>query len=212
MIDVSGRKVIALRWIALLCAGISASAPASNGLNLIGFGTESVLMGGADVAVARDTLALNTNPAGLARIRSLPDGRTVHLSDVANVRDGFVDIDQEGYFNGEPSINCVVYQNAGQDAIRISQLVKAYVLAKKGAAFDPHGLESAAASDNGQGPDEQPLLERLRVIEDELHALDPADAMSWRSIIEEALLQPSEGDIPQVLRAARKNDGKPRLN
>ena len=77
-------------------------------------------------------------------IRSLPDGRTVHLSDVANVRDGFVDIDQEGYFNGEPSINCVVYQNAGQDAIRISQLVKAYVLAKKGAAFDPHGLESAS--------------------------------------------------------------------
>ena len=56
-------------WIALLCAGISTSASATNGLNLIGFGAESVLMGGADVAVARDTTALNTNPAGLARIR-----------------------------------------------------------------------------------------------------------------------------------------------
>ncbi len=54
--------------MALLCAGLSASALGSNGLNLIGFGAESALMGGADVAVARDTSALNTNPAGLARI------------------------------------------------------------------------------------------------------------------------------------------------
>ncbi|MEI8380228.1 MAG: efflux RND transporter permease subunit [Planctomycetota bacterium] len=77
-------------------------------------------------------------------VRSFPDGRTVYLSDVADVRDAFVDIDQEGYFNGEPGINCVVYQNNGQDAIRISQLVKAYVLAKKGLPFDPHGFEAAS--------------------------------------------------------------------
>ena len=76
-------------------------------------------------------------------VRSLPDGRTVYLSDVANVQDAFVDVDQEGYFNGFPAINCVVYQNNGQDAIRISQLVKAYILAKKGAPFDPYGLETA---------------------------------------------------------------------
>ena len=73
-------------------------------------------------------------------------------------------------------------------------------------------LESAAASDNGQGAGEQPLLERLRIIEDELHALDPADANSWRRIIEETLLQSADGDIPQVFRAARKGDGKQRLN
>jgi long-chain fatty acid transport protein len=44
-------------------------ALANNGLNMIGFGTESVGMGGADVAVARDTTALNTNPAGITQIR-----------------------------------------------------------------------------------------------------------------------------------------------
>ncbi|MBS0205836.1 MAG: efflux RND transporter permease subunit [Planctomycetes bacterium] len=77
-------------------------------------------------------------------VRSLADGRTVYLSDVASVQDAFVDIDQEGYFNGEPSINCVVHQNTGQDAIRISQLVKAYILAKKGLPFDPYGLDDAA--------------------------------------------------------------------
>ena len=75
-----------------------------------------------------------------------------------------------------------------------------------------NGLETAAGSDNGQYPEEQSLLDRLRVIEEELHALDPADAGSWRRVIEETLLQSSDGDIPQVFRAARKGDGKPRLN
>jgi long-chain fatty acid transport protein len=45
------------------------AACAANGLNMIGFGTESIGMGGADVAVARDTTALNTNPAGLMQLR-----------------------------------------------------------------------------------------------------------------------------------------------
>jgi long-chain fatty acid transport protein len=46
----------------------ASSALANNGLNMIGFGAESVMMGGADLAVARDTSALNTNPAGLIQI------------------------------------------------------------------------------------------------------------------------------------------------
>ena len=53
--------------LALSCLGIS-SAHATNGINLIGFGAESTLMAGADIAVARDTSALNTNPAGLTQI------------------------------------------------------------------------------------------------------------------------------------------------
>ena len=51
---------------------LAAASPAyaTNGINLIGFGAESTLMGGADVAVARDTSALNTNPAGLTQIKA----------------------------------------------------------------------------------------------------------------------------------------------
>ena len=49
-----------------LCAGL---AQANNGINQIGFGTESALMAGADAAMARDTAALNTNPAGLAHTK-----------------------------------------------------------------------------------------------------------------------------------------------
>lgn len=55
-------------WVIGGLVSVSLSAHATNGINLIGFGTESLLMGGADTAVARDTSALNTNPAGLTQI------------------------------------------------------------------------------------------------------------------------------------------------
>jgi long-chain fatty acid transport protein len=57
-----------LHGILWLIPILATPATANNGLNLIGFGTDSALMAGADTAVARDTTALNTNPAGLANI------------------------------------------------------------------------------------------------------------------------------------------------
>jgi len=54
--------------ICLLLSTLPTAAIATNGLNLIGFGAESYMMGGADLAVARDTSAMNTNPAGLTQI------------------------------------------------------------------------------------------------------------------------------------------------
>lgn len=53
---------------ALLTLGVAFPCAADNGLSLIGTGAESVAMGGADVAVARDTTALSTNPAGLSQV------------------------------------------------------------------------------------------------------------------------------------------------
>jgi long-chain fatty acid transport protein len=47
----------------------SGQANSGNGLNLIGFGIESNLLAGADVAMAHDTGALNTNPAGLSHTK-----------------------------------------------------------------------------------------------------------------------------------------------
>ena len=60
-----------LNIIAFTLCGLSIATQsnATNGINLIGYGAESTLMGGADTAVARDTSALNTNPAGLAQIK-----------------------------------------------------------------------------------------------------------------------------------------------
>lgn len=50
-----------------VCLGYGLPTHAANGLNLIGVSAESIGMGGADLAVARDTLALNSNPAGLTQ-------------------------------------------------------------------------------------------------------------------------------------------------
>lgn len=41
---------------------------ASNGLNLVGFGAESLGLGSADIPVSRDANAVNINPAGLTQI------------------------------------------------------------------------------------------------------------------------------------------------
>ena len=46
------------------------AAQASNGFNLVGFGVESLGLGSADIAVARDSTAVNINPAGLTQIDS----------------------------------------------------------------------------------------------------------------------------------------------
>lgn len=79
-------------------------------------------------------------------VRSLPDGRTIHLRDVADVVDGFADIDVRSYWGatGEPvarSFGLMVQKTPSQDAIQISTLVKAYVAGKQGKPFDPYGLE-----------------------------------------------------------------------
>lgn len=64
---VRGRLAVLSVAAAILAAAHPAAA--NNGLNMIGFGTESIGMGGADVAVARDTTALNTNPAGITQLK-----------------------------------------------------------------------------------------------------------------------------------------------
>ena len=44
------------------------SALAINGMYLTGYGNESSMMGGADVAVARDAFAATNNPAGMTQL------------------------------------------------------------------------------------------------------------------------------------------------
>ena len=62
---------------------------------------------------------------------------------VAVVRDAFVESDLEGYFNGHPAVNCVVYKTSSQDAIQIATLEKAYVAGKTGMPFDHYGYNAA---------------------------------------------------------------------
>lgn len=78
-------------------------------------------------------------------VRATPDGRKITLTDVATIRDEFVETDLESYFNSQPAVNCVVYKNRTQDAIQIATLVKAYVYGKLDRPFDPYGFDAAFA-------------------------------------------------------------------
>ena len=64
------RNAVGLVLLMMCIGGWPEPCSATNGLNLIGHGTESIAMGGADLAVSRDTSALNLNPAGLTQIES----------------------------------------------------------------------------------------------------------------------------------------------
>lgn len=63
-----GRR-IAARFL-LAAAPLTACAPAQagNGLNLIGFGAESIGLGGADIPMSHEISGININPAGLSQI------------------------------------------------------------------------------------------------------------------------------------------------
>jgi hydrophobic/amphiphilic exporter-1 (mainly G- bacteria), HAE1 family len=76
-------------------------------------------------------------------VRSLPDGSTIRVRDVATVKDTFVDVDVESYFNGKPSANLLIEKTPSQDAIEISMLIKAFVAGKQQVPFDPWGFDEA---------------------------------------------------------------------
>ena len=58
-------------WLAAAAVLFALSpAQAGRGFLLNGYGSEALGMAGADVAVARDTNAMNTNPAGLTQLRN----------------------------------------------------------------------------------------------------------------------------------------------
>jgi long-chain fatty acid transport protein len=62
------RRMLAGAVVAAATLATASPGWGNNGLSLIGTGAESVAMGGADTAVARDTSALSTNPAGLSQL------------------------------------------------------------------------------------------------------------------------------------------------
>jgi long-chain fatty acid transport protein len=57
-----------LLLLAALASMLPATALAINGMLLTGYGTESIFMGGADVAVSRDAFAAISNPSGMTQL------------------------------------------------------------------------------------------------------------------------------------------------
>ena len=95
-------------------------------------------------------------------VRSQPDGRKIVVSDVATVRDSFVETDLETLFNGKTGVNVVAYAARNQDAIRISSQVKAFIAGKRGDDFKPSWSESGAIGGLLGKPDLQKIYDDSR--------------------------------------------------
>ncbi len=74
-------------------------------------------------------------------IKAAGDGGVVRVGDVALVSDGFVDTDLVTRHQGQPSVSLTVFRVGEQDVIRISELVKAYVIGRNGEHLEPTRIE-----------------------------------------------------------------------
>lgn len=75
-------------------------------------------------------------------IKANGDGGVVRVGDVAQVFDGFIDTDLVTRYQGEASVSLTVFRVGDQDVIKISELVKAYVVGRNGGQLDPKRMES----------------------------------------------------------------------
>ncbi len=60
-------------------------------------------------------------------VRTLPDGSQLQVRDVAQVVDGFEEVDNQAVFNGEPAALVQVFRVGAQSALEISDKVEAYI-------------------------------------------------------------------------------------
>ena len=64
-------------------------------------------------------------------LRTFPDGTRLTIGDVADIKDGFVETEDFGRFNGEPSIMLRIMASGGQNELPTADDVREYI-AKKG--------------------------------------------------------------------------------
>lgn len=119
-------------------AGLMTPAWATNGFNLYAFGAESSALGGADVALIRDTASLVTNPAGLVHIAGRRLETTVDPYYFVDVRH------QDSLGNDEQNRPRVGGFTSGAYAQRLSETVVAGIGAyvAGGLGFEYRDLDS----------------------------------------------------------------------
>lgn len=80
------------------------------------------------------TLGLPENSEAIRQIvlKAESDGSMVRLGDVATVREGYVDLDYDYRFNGQPAVGLIVFKVGEEDAVRIAELVRGYVAGRRG--------------------------------------------------------------------------------
>lgn len=81
-------------------------------------------------------------------LMSRPDGTTVTLADVAEVDDGFQELEQETFFNGQPAVRVNVFRVGDQTPIEVSEAVYAYMEDNKDVM--PPGVSMAIWADTAE--------------------------------------------------------------
>jgi len=69
-------------------------------------------------------------------IKAGGDGQVVRLSDIADITEGFIDVDVRSRLNGVPAYSLTVFKVGDQDAVEIAEMVKAYVAGARGEELD----------------------------------------------------------------------------
>ena len=104
----------------------------------IAVSAQSVDLSGGTIKTAGGEILLRTKSKAYVGkdfenivVRADSDGTKVRVKDVARVKDGFEESKVEARFNGKPAVIVSVNRVGDQNAIAISDAVKAYVAAKR---------------------------------------------------------------------------------
>lgn len=79
-------------------------------------------------------------------VKATGDGGVIRVRDIAEVREGFADVDVRLRFNGKPAASITVYARKKQDIVEIARVVKAYASGRLGEALELTAAERAAVA------------------------------------------------------------------
>lgn len=92
-----------------------------------------------DVLLRTQAQAYSGDDFAQLSLRANKDGSNVLLSDVANIVDGFEDVEFNAEFNGQPGLLVTVYRVGEQSVLEISDSIKKYI--KNKSSQMPEGVE-----------------------------------------------------------------------
>lgn len=80
----------------------------------------------ANVGVRTEPFRNSADQVRAIVVKADPTGRPVRLEEIAEVRDGFVDVEIRTRFNNKPCVSLTAYARGKEDAVEMAGLVKAY--------------------------------------------------------------------------------------
>ncbi len=85
-------------------------------------------------------------------VRADPEGRPIRLGEIADVRDGFVDVDLRTRFNDKPCVSLTAYAKGREDAVEMADMVKAYTAGRLMQPIELSFVERFRAGFSGKRP------------------------------------------------------------